>query len=492
MEVNMNKLILSVLLFVVSGTTLGMYKKEEIQAVELNDSALISQEHTKQIKHIHFFNDGSMLSMGQDKAVYWSDEFQKTKEVNWDNVGMPLVVASSDDYIAIAHNYKKISIYKPDLTLKTEFDFEKLHVEALCFVNDNQLFAAMSDGSIILLDISNGLRRPYTLRRDKNTGEKIETVKIKVLKYNKAKEILHISWDDGAIGQWDVCINEKLPALELETNAQVTDFAYAQDTMLTVSSDEYMRVWKASNKLGSYNVQATFNCGKGCSVIAVSSDGSLAAVAHFKGIDIFNIKNNELIEKVNLPTRVQKLCFTPDNTLIISAGKQLFKHMIAYEFVKPVHNKVNNVQDEMLATDTPVQRYFAAWETFATIKNEENIPERISKLKALLTKTYHFDSETEKAFRKIIQQKIATSYFDYAISQKSTRDRYSELVALKNSSYLNCFDFAEKAEFERKIQDEINKISLVSSLWFTWSGKAKSWLSNKVTKTLMKLTPILT
>ncbi|MFZ5953993.1 MAG: hypothetical protein ACOYT8_02705 [Candidatus Dependentiae bacterium] len=486
----MNKLIVSVLLLMMGGTTLGMYKKEEIQAVELNDSAAISQEHTKQIKHIHFFNDGSMLSIGQDKAVYWNDKFQKTKEVNWDNVGMPLVVASSNDYIAIAHSYKKISIYKPDLTLKTEFDFEKLHVEALCFVNDNQLVAAMSDGIIILLDISNGLRRPYTLRHDKNTGEKIETVKIKALKYNKAKEILHISWDDGAIGQWDVCINERLPALELETNTQVIDFAYSQDKMLTVSDDEYMRIWEAGNKLGSYKVQATFNCGKKCSVIAVSSDGSLAAVAHFKGIDIFDITNNELIEKVNLPTRAQKLCFTPDNTLIISTGKQLFKHMIAYELVKPAHI-VNNVQDEALNTDTPEQRYFAAWETFATIKNEENIQERISNLKALLTKTYHFGSDTEKAFRIMIQQKIATSYFDYAMSQKSARDRYSELVALKNSTYLNCFDFAEKAEFERKIQNEINKVGLVSSLWFTWSGKAKSWLSNKVTNTLMKLTPLL-
>lgn len=484
LEVNMNKLLLSGLLLVVGGTTLGMYKKEEIQAVELNDSAAISQEHTKQIKHIHFFNDGSMLSIGQDKAVYWNNKFQKTKEVSWDRLGMPLIVASSNDYIAIAHSYKKVTVYTPELTLKAEFDFEIMLVDSLCFVNDDQLIAAMSNGSLMLLDIKAGSRLPYILRKDNNNTT------IKALKYNQNKEILHVSWDDGCIGQWDVGMREGLPALKLETNAQVTDFAYTQDKMLTVSNDEYMRVWQSKAR-GSYELQATLKCNKGSSILATSADGAFAAVGHAKGIDIFDLINNELIKKISLKDRIYKLIFAPDNILIAATSKQLIHHTIDYQVINKNDVKELNIVSPKVVK-SPEERYLASHENFTEAKNTKDIATRIQKLKALLTLNFDFGAiETENALRVLIKQGIAQSYFEYAIAQESTGNRYHALHDLKNSAYLDCYDYAEKAQFERRIQDELNKIGLVSSLWFNWSGKAKNWLSQRVTNTLLKLTPIL-
>ncbi|BDC34224.1 hypothetical protein Noda2021_01820 [Candidatus Dependentiae bacterium Noda2021] len=481
----MNKLILSFLLLTVGGTTLGMYQKDEVQALELKQEAALSDEHTKQIKHIHFFNDGTMLSIAPDKAVYWSKTFQKVKEVVWEN-GAPLVVASSADYIAIAHDYKNVTIYTLDLSHNAEFKFESMLIDSLCFVNDNQLIAAMTNGSLMLLDVSTNTRQPYILRKDNNNA------KVTSMNYNQAKEILNISWDDGCIGQWDVSMREGLPALTLETHARVKDFAYTDGKMITLSDDEYMRVWNKCDALGSHSVQATFNAGKGCSVLTVSADGVYAAVSHLNGISIFDVHNKELIEKVSLPSRAHKITFAPDNSLIIGLKNRLFRHVISYQPVNMVHdvNPVNEQNDAAL--DTPEQRYFQAWQQFAQVKQNANIQERISNLKGLLTKSFKLDDATEKAFKRLIQQSIATSYFDHARAQTSTRDRYQELVALKNSNYLQSYDYAEKAAFERNIQNEINKIGLVRSLWFTWSGRATNWVTSKVNTTLMKLTPILT
>lgn len=480
----MNKLLLTTLLIGLSSGALSAMNQPVTRVSLTEKASAVCSDHDRQIKHIYFTPSGSMVTIGLDKAVIYDQQFQKCSELQWTH-GAPKLVASSDQYVAVAHTPKTITVYTPDLKKVATFANETLSFTKLCFVESDKLAAGLHDGTVVLIDVIQQLKKPISLRQD---------VVCEIVDMHAHNGVLFISWSDGSSAQWDG-INEDFYNKEQYPDVPtIKGFASCGKSIATVSGDKTVRVWHKESSKNNNFMPRTISCSQYTHLVAGSSFG-LVAVAHNNGISLYDAQSKELVQELTVDGKITHLTFAPEtNKLIIG---MMSGRVYVYDY-----EQFSSQKQELFQPIEITKEYQQQQQLTDVLSKAHEIKDPNQRL-ALLCKTAQsaqfkeldrdlFDSDINKLHSAITQAHLEIALL------KNGRDRYNALQSLLRSNAFKALSYADQADFYRLIQNELNKVWLVQSLWFNAVNKAiqttkktTSWISDKVTNALLKLTPIL-
>jgi hypothetical protein len=240
----------------------------------------------------------------------------------------------------------------------------------------------------------------------------------------------------------------------------------------------------------------TISCKDYAHLVAGSTAG-LVAVSHANGISLYNATAKELMQEVQVSEKVTHLGFVPETNKLVVGLLSGRVYVYEYDYQCPVHKQELS---QPIEVTKEYQQYEELTDKLTKALKVEQAAQRLTLLSEIAQSAFFkeldrnlFETEKNRLYNAIIQTHVEIALV------KTGRDRYNSLQSLLQSDLFKSLSYADQARWAREIQNELNKVWLVQSLWFNAINKAVQttkktthWLSEKINNTLLKLTPILT
>ncbi|HEX8334037.1 MAG TPA: WD40 repeat domain-containing protein [Segetibacter sp.] len=182
----------------------------------------------------------------------------------------------------------------------------------LCFSGDgNSLITSSYDGVVRLWDVSSGSLRKEFLGHS-NT---IRTVDI-----SPDGKLIASGGEESVIKLWDVETGKCINNLKGHT-LTVWDVKFSRDgsKLASGSFDNTFKIWNVNDgKL----LSTVYGHSQAVVSLAFSNNGKmLATTSDDKTIKIWRVGDNKLLNELQQPEHPQAVCFSPDDELLITAGR---------------------------------------------------------------------------------------------------------------------------------------------------------------------------